>query len=237
MHCRLDVALSLTRTVYTITNYLPPSMRTWVDSKLSELRTFLITNGVIAGSSTTPDAGESQAMQTARTAVSTSQNGLRDLENRLNDAKGDLEKDYGPHDGIFRALQGQCVSRDSGEYTYELCWMDKTQQRSKKTHGATNLGNFARFENVSVDDEVPADGKGVGSGQRLAMVYEDGQHCWNGPSRSTLVVLACAEVDEVWKISEEEKCVYRMEVGTSAVCGIDFNRPAAEVPIGVKDEL
>lgn len=33
------------------------------------------------------------------------------------------------------------------------------------------------------------------------------------------MVLACAETDEVWKITEEEKCVYRMEVGTPAVCG------------------
>jgi protein kinase C substrate 80K-H len=33
-----------------------------------------------------------------------------------------------------------------------------------------------------------------------------------------LVVLACAEKDEIWKIVEEEKCIYRMEVGTAAVC-------------------
>jgi protein kinase C substrate 80K-H len=31
-------------------------------------------------------------------------------------------------------------------------------------------------------------------------------------------VLACAENEEVWKVTEEEKCVYRMEVGTPAVC-------------------
>ena len=32
------------------------------------------------------------------------------------------------------------------------------------------------------------------------------------------MVLACAEKDEIWKVAEEEKCVYRMEVGTPAVC-------------------
>lgn len=75
-------------------------------------------------------------------------------------------------------------------------------------------------DKIMVDDEMPPDGKGLGSGERVALRYENGQHCWNGPNRSTLVVLACAEKDEVWKITEEEKCVYRMEVGTPAVCGV-----------------
>jgi protein kinase C substrate 80K-H len=38
------------------------------------------------------------------------------------------------------------------------------------------------------------------------------------------VILACAENDEIWKIVEEEKCVYRMEVGTPAVCGVDVKK-------------
>lgn len=83
------------------------------------------------------------------------------------------------------------------------------------------MGSFVSFETVSVDDEVPADGRGLGSGVRIALKYENGQHCWNGPNRSTMVILSCAETDELWKIVEEEKCVYRMEVGTAAVCGID----------------
>jgi protein kinase C substrate 80K-H len=80
------------------------------------------------------------------------------------------------------------------------------------------MGNFVRIDKVMVDDALPADGRGLGSGERVALRYENGQHCWNGPHRSTLVVLACAEKDEIWKIAEEEKCVYRMEVGTPAVC-------------------
>jgi len=82
------------------------------------------------------------------------------------------------------------------------------------------MGNFVRIEKITVDDDLPADGKGLGSGERYALKYENGQHCWNGPSRSTQVILACAENDEIWKIVEEEKCVYRMEMGTPAVCGL-----------------
>lgn len=95
------------------------------------------------------------------------------------------------------------------------------------------MGNFVSVDRVVVDDEVPPDGKGLGKGERVALRYENGQHCWNGPNRSTFVVLACAEKDEVWKVTEEEKCVYRMEVGTPAVCGVQ----GKEEGEGVKDEL
>ena len=45
-------------------------------------------------------------------------------------------------------------------------------------------------------------------------------------------MLACAEKDEVWKVVEEEKCVYRLEAGTPAVCGIEIKGK-----MEVKDEL
>lgn len=90
------------------------------------------------------------------------------------------------------------------------------------------MGNFAHIEIVAVDEELPADGKGLGSGNRIGLKYEAGQHCWNGPNRSTMVILACAEKDEIWKIVEEEKCVYRMEVGTPAVCGVEIEETVVE---------
>ena len=187
-----------------------------MDKKLRDLRVLLIENGVLApanGSGT-----ESKELEDARNALKAGQDALDDNKNQLIDHSHDLAKDYGIDD-VFRALKGQCVSRDSGEYTYELCWLEKTKQISKKNGGHTTMGSFTSIDKVMVDDEIPADGKGLGSGERVALRYENGQHCWNGPNRSTLVLLACAEADEVWKVTEEEKCVYRMEVGTPAVCG------------------
>jgi protein kinase C substrate 80K-H len=109
-----------------------------------------------------------------------------------------------------------------------------TTQKSKKGGGNTGMGTFAHITSISADEDLPADGKGLGSGERIALKYENGQHCWNGPARSTLVVLACAEVDEIWKVVEEEKCVYRMEVGTPAVCGVEVKKADVE---GGHDEL
>ena len=201
--------------VYTFEAYLPPSLRTWVDTKLRDLHIFLIENGVIAGGNA--EAGESAAVTSARSELTSGQNKLRDLTSDRDKHSEDLSKDYGP-DGIFRALKGQCVSRDAGEYTYELCWMDQTRQKPRKGGGATNMGNFMGVGKTVVDEELPSDGKGLGKGERITMNFGNGQGCWNGPARSTTVVLACAETDEIWRVSEEEKCVYRMEVGTPAVC-------------------
>ena len=215
--------------VYKFEAYLPTSVRDWLDQKLRALRVILVENGILAATRS-PD-GESKELEDARNALKASQDSLNEKNRQLTTHQEDLEKDYGVDD-VFRALKGQCVSKDSGEYTYELCWLDKTKQKSKKGGSQTTMGNFVSIDKIMVDDEVPPDGKGLGSGERVALRYENGQHCWNGPNRSTLVVLACAEKDEVWKVTEEEKCVYRMEVGTPAVCGVGEKRE--EKP---KDEL
>jgi protein kinase C substrate 80K-H len=182
---------------------------------LREFRVFLVDNGILAA--TPSDGNEAPAVTEARSRVTEAENSLNNQRTELDKHKTDLDAEYGT-DGVFRALKGRCVSRDSGEYTYELCWMYRTTQKPKKGGGDTGMGNFVRFDTITVDDELPADGRGLGSGVRHVMKFENGQHCWNGPSRSTTVVMACAETDEIWKIAEEEKCVYRMEVGTPAVC-------------------
>ena len=65
------------------------------------------------------------------------------------------------------------------------------------------------------------------------MRYDNGQGCWNGPQRRTDVWLGCAEKEELWRVSEAEKCVYKMEVGTPAAC-----EPAeAKAAHAGKDEL
>ena len=196
----------------------------------------LITNGILADLST--DGSESRAVTDARNRLNTARDELNGNRNSVTTHKEDLSKDYGPSD-VFRALKGQCISTDSGEYTYEMCFLDRTTQISKKGGGHTNMGNFVRVESIYVDEDLPADGKGLGTGMRIALKYENGQHCWNGPNRSTMVVLACAEKDEVWKIVEEEKCVYRMEVGTPAVCDVDVSVSGGgqDEKVPAKDEL
>ncbi|KAF2772810.1 mannose 6-phosphate receptor domain-containing protein [Teratosphaeria nubilosa] len=212
-----DDESSDTDVLYAFENYLPASLRSWLDQKLRDLRISLIDAGILAD--TSPSGTESKAVTNAKKALETAQKDLDKLRKTLTEHREDLGRDFGPDD-VFRALKDQCVSTDAGEYTYELCFLSKTTQKPKKGGGHTNMGNFVRLEKIVVDDDISAEGKGLGSGERIAMKHENGQHCWNGPNRSTMVILACAEQNEVWKIMEEEKCVYRMEVGTPAVCDV-----------------
>jgi len=205
-----------------------------VDNQLRALRLTLIENGILADTSS-EGGNESKAVTDARTRLSSAKNDLDSQRNDLTSHTADLEKDYGPND-VFRALKGRCISTDSGEYTYEFCFMERTTQKSKKGGGNTNMGTFVRIDRIVVDEDLPADGRGIGSGERIAMRHENGQHCWNGPNRSTTVVLACAEKEEIWKVFEEEKCVYRMEVGTPAVCEAATGKAAMEGE-KVRDEL
>ncbi|KAI9793226.1 MAG: hypothetical protein M1816_000647 [Peltula sp. TS41687] len=223
--------------LYKFEAYLPASIRTWVHQKLHSFHEYLISSGVLAGpsSSASSSAIESKAVTDARSALNAAQSDLTTAQSKLTSEKQDLGKDYGPDD-IFRVMKGKCVSANSGEYTYELCFMERTTQKPKKGGSDTNMGSFSRFDKVTVDEQIPADGRGLGSGERITMVYDNGQHCWNGPSRSTTVVLACAENDEIWKVVEAEKCVYRMEVGTPAVCE-SAETSSAESKEGDRDEL
>jgi len=196
--------------------------------KLLSLRVWMIENGILADN---PNASESKLVTAAREARDSVANELSTKQTRLANDKTDAEKDYGPDD-IFRALKDKCVSTDSGEYTYELCWMGQTTQKSKKGHGNTNMGNFVRIDKEMADDEERLDGKGLGKGERMVLRYENGQSCWNGPQRKTDVWLGCAETEELWLVSESEKCVYKMEVGTPAACE-DVHEPGVQT----KDEL
>lgn len=196
------------------------------------MRLLLIENGILADNGT--PSTESSLVNAARDAYQAIVDDKNSKEVQVGEESRDLTKDYGAED-IFRALKGKCISQDSGEYNYELCWMDRTTQKSKKGGGNTGLGNFARFDVMDVDEEINAEGKGLGVGKRTTLIYENGQHCWNGPNRMTTVVLACAERDEIWKVSELEKCVYRMDVGSPVACESETLKE--NTTAGPKDEL
>ena len=200
--------------LYSFEAYLPASLGDMIHHKLIMLRIWLIENGILADNPTA--SGESALVVAAREAYEAVSHEIESKQREVDSDTEDLEKDYGP-DGIFRFLKDKCINTHSGEYEYELCWMSRTTQKSKKGHGRTDMGGFSRIE-IHDSDEEHFDGKRLENGPRLVLKYEDGQGCWNGPKRSTDVWLACAETEEIWRVTEAEKCTYRMEVGTPAAC-------------------
>jgi len=221
-------------TVYKFEEYLPPSLRVWIHEKRSDLRKWMVENGLLAATED-GDTTESKVLTDARSRLESAKSDLESRKSDLENKQADLTKDYGA-DEVFRSLKGQCVEVESGEYKYEHCFMDRTTQKPQKGGMDTSMGNFERFEIIEVDEEEPVDGKGLGSGKRVALKYENGAHCWNGPARCTTVILACAEKNEIWKVAEEEKCVYRMEAGSPAACVEDVSQGNGKKGKG-KDEL
>ncbi|RFU78170.1 kinase c substrate 80k-h [Trichoderma arundinaceum] len=201
--------------LYNFDAYIPPFIRSVVHDKIKLIRNWLIDNGMIADAA--KDGSESSAVRAAREAAEAAERDLTNKNRDLEQERSDLQKDYGPSD-IFRSIKGKCAEIDAGEYTYELCWLERTLQKSKKGHASTNMGNFDRIDVEIADEEDRVDGKSLGSGPRMVMRYENGQACWNGPQRRTHVWLGCAEKEEIWRVTEAEKCVYKMEVGTPAAC-------------------
>lgn len=217
--------------VYQLAAYLPPSLVSFLEDKFLSIRIFLQNNGILPKSD--EDSGpESQAVKDAREALQSAQKTVGETQTQLRNHRADLEIEYGPA-SIFRALKGECISRDAGEYTYEHCFLDQTKQNSKKGGASLRMGKFERIGQVSVD-ETSETGEIV-SVERTSLEYARGQTCWNGPARSTKVILECGEENAILKVAEDEKCVYSMVVSTPAVCA--GGEEEGEVAPRRKDEL
>ncbi|KAJ5612839.1 Glucosidase 2 subunit beta [Penicillium lagena] len=200
--------------VYKLAAYLPPSLVSFIEGKVTSVRSFLEDQGILAKTEVDPSS-ESKAVTEAKNALKSGEDSLRDLKNKVRDHRADLEKDYGTA-SIFRALKGVCIQQDAGEYTYEHCFLENTKQNQRKGGSSMNMGKFVKIGTTSVE-EVNEAGEMV-SVEKVSLEYANGQHCWNGPNRSTNVILECGEENAILKTMEDEKCVYSMIVTTPAVC-------------------
>ncbi|EPE03874.1 glucosidase 2 subunit beta [Ophiostoma piceae UAMH 11346] len=214
--------------LYSFDAYLPAFVRTFIHDKIAALRFWMIDSGLLADNG--EDRSESAVVSEARTAFRNAETEATNSRNQLNNDEADLSGNYGPND-IFRALKDKCIKTDVAEYTYEVCWWGQAVQKAK-AGGSNTLGRYESIDTMVADEEPRADGKSLGKGPRTVLRYENGQHCWNGPNRRVDVWLGCSETEEIWRVSEAEKCVYKMEVGTPIAC----EEPKTEAAAG-KDEL
>ncbi|RJE27356.1 protein kinase C substrate [Aspergillus sclerotialis] len=200
--------------IYQLAAYLPPSLVNFIEQKVLAIKGFLENNNILPKKDE-DHSSESKAVTEARDALKSVENTRDNIKSQLKKHRSDLETDYGTA-SIFRALKGVCISKDSGEYTYEHCFLDRTKQNSKKGGLSVQMGKFVRIGSVTVD-EVKETSEIIPV-QKTSLEYANGQTCWNGPARSTTVILECGEENEIQKVMEDEKCVYSMIVTTPAVC-------------------
>ncbi|KAI7833984.1 glucosidase II beta subunit-like-domain-containing protein [Kickxella alabastrina] len=155
--------------------------------------------------------GESldQQVADARTLFWDLQSEKNTLSSAVSNLRELLDKDLGPGD-IYLPLNDKCFSLDAGEYTYEVCLLDRATQISNKDKSRQSLGSFSGFGELSATGEDYAVHK-----------YLQGTKCWNGPHRSLTASFTCAEEIAVLAVTEPEKCEYHARMTGPFACPVD----------------
>ncbi|CAE6424202.1 unnamed protein product [Rhizoctonia solani] len=189
----------------TIQNYVPDAL----------IPTFLNLKTLLTGSSQESTGETSEATVKARNAHNSAADALRKSERELKDSEDALAKlETGGHfgkDGEWKKLDGVCLEKDTGEYTYSVCLFGSATQKSNKDHGSHSLGRFSGWN----------DKEGVVAGSYeyyTRQHYTGGARCWNGPERSVILDLTCGTENMIQTIAEPEKCVYLLTGTSPALC-------------------
>ena len=106
--------------------------------KVGFIRNVLVEQGFLKDEKT-GDNTVSRALQKARAVHDQAVQDTSRLRTELETTTSSINGDYGPDD-VFRAIQGDCVSLNTGEYTYTVCIMGEVTQKSNKDGGNTKLG-------------------------------------------------------------------------------------------------
>ncbi|SGY21788.1 BQ5605_C016g08274 [Microbotryum silenes-dioicae] len=221
------VVPSSSSTIFNIGEYIPDKFKPRYDAFKKSLMDVLVGTGIIYPSASTEGA-ETAELTSARAAVSALVDEKGRLEERISSAQGDLNRDYG-RDWEWKKLAETCLEKDHGgrvmlrafDHSYKVCFLDKAEQIQ---HGVpTSLGTFSGWSPTAT----------VGTDEYyLEQSYSEGARCWNGPVRSSRVLLTCGTKNELVSVTEPDKCLYLFKINTPAVCFEEATNLSNE-----KDEL
>ncbi|KAJ1960750.1 hypothetical protein GGI12_003636 [Dipsacomyces acuminosporus] len=184
------------------------------------------------------DSGDGDGQQTeqqefekklsdARSAFWDAQNEKNTLSSDVSNLKELLEKDLGPHD-VYLSLKDECFSLNTGEYTYEICLLDRASQISNKDQSRQNLGSFTEF---GTKTELNSDGSQSVTTDYTVHKFLHGTKCWNGPNRSLIATFECAQDIKVLSVTEPEKCEYHAKVTGPFACPLPLLKKEKQVKV------
>lgn len=130
------------------------------------------------------------------------------LENKIKDNTDD--KDYG-EDSVFLSLVGSCFDKDAGHYTYTFCPFEEMRQVAK-SGGNTGMGRWKSWGEQTYSSWAK------NKNDFTRQMYDGGQHCWGGPSRSTEVHIICGPDNLLVSVDEPSMCTYKAVFQTPAAC-------------------
>lgn len=116
---------------------MPDPIRERYNSLRITLLEWLANTGVI--SRKVVEEAERPDVSRARSVYQTAEQDLKNAGKKLENERAALDKDWGA-DWAWKKLDGECIEKDTGEYTYELCWFKSAKQKSNKGGMTTNMG-------------------------------------------------------------------------------------------------
>ncbi|KAF8556298.1 hypothetical protein OG21DRAFT_1596536 [Imleria badia] len=194
--------------LFEVTAYLPDSLVPHYVSLRDTVLSWLKEFGIGSGKSDASD----EANQ-ARQAFSDAEHSLkltREEERTAHDDLSDLfnPDGFGP-EGEWKKLDGLCLEKDVGDYTYEVCLFGEARQKPNKGGSTFSLGKFTSWNKLAEPGELEYYTK-----QR----YTQGTKCWNGPQRSVELLLSCGTENALLTVAELEKCEYQITGTSPALC-------------------
>jgi len=140
----------------------------------------------------------------ARSEFQDAEQKYKDMEQELNQLETMVNGDFGD-DSEYATMRGECFEFTDREYAYKMCPFDKCSQRPKDGGSETSLGRWGKWN-------------GPESNKYARMKFEAGTGCWNGPARTTTVVIHCGLENRLTGASEPSRCEYQFEFTTPAAC-------------------
>ncbi|KAI0301937.1 glucosidase II beta subunit-like-domain-containing protein [Multifurca ochricompacta] len=158
----------------------------------------------------------------ATTEVTKARQKLDDSKRSLDHAQKQLEKvqedlndlfelaGYGAQ-GEWKKLHNTCLTKDAGDYVYEVCLFEEAKQIPNHGGSTFSLGRFTSWN--------PSPDVAEGSAEYYSkQIYSHGTKCWNGPERSVQLYLTCGTENALLTVTELEKCEYLFTGTSPALC-------------------
>ncbi|GLB33238.1 putative low-density lipoprotein receptor domain class A [Lyophyllum shimeji] len=197
--------------LFDVSAYLPDALVPQYEELKDAVVRWLRKLGVVRGGGEDTSADSTRARQ----ALTDAENALRSLRDEKKKAEQDAAEMFNVHgfgrEGEWKKLDGMCVKKDVGDYTYEMCFFDEARQIPKNGGSTFSLGRF--------DSWNAAEGVQPGEPEYYKkQVYKHGTRCWNGPERNVVVLLSCGLENALVSVVELEKCEYQFTGTTPALC-------------------
>ncbi|KAH7888167.1 glucosidase II beta subunit-like-domain-containing protein [Phlebopus sp. FC_14] len=193
--------------LFDVASYLPDSLVSSYMALRDSVTSLLRAVGIGAVSDSSAESNR------ARQALSDVEHSLKLTRDEHQTAREDLSDLFDPtgfgSEGEWKKLDGLCLQKDTGEYTYEVCLFEEARQKPNQGGATFSLGKFTSWNQLAQPGELEYYTK-----QR----YTQGTKCWNGPQRSVELILACGTENTLLSVAELEKCEYQITGTSPALC-------------------